>query len=393
MTAPSPHVILLPMQRYLSLRVQTALYISIFFLGLHYVFVYFTNSSIMTHFFNLSTADVLIIYGIASVLGVLVYLGLSNSRSTSPRTKGRIYTFTALEFICLATMYAVTALKIIPSAYVLPIYLTAFSIHHILTPYILFNLDKLFEDYTHVEDRGKGRGIYLTVWNTPFVVVPILLSTLATNTLPITYVVSFCLLIPFIILISSYIQDPADETEAIPMTNSATLEHVTITSRLKKFWADKLDRKSFIVQCTLHLYYGITGVMLPLYLHEYFGFEWNHIGLLLAAILTPFILMQIPFGKIGDRKHNEKQLLIWGIFITIIFTIAAVMVPPSLGLETSFILLLTTLFISRIGCSLIEISTETLFYKHVTERDEFALLMFRAGRLLPYAAGILFVFF
>lgn len=381
------------MQRYLSLRVQTALYISIFFLGLHYVFVYFTNSSIMTEFFSLTTYNVLAIYALASIFGVSVYLMLSRHHARSTRTKARIYIAVALEFFCLAIMYVVTALHIIPTEYTLPIYLIAFTLHHAITPYILFNLDKLFEDYTHIEDRGKGRGIYLTVWNTPFIVVPILLSTLATNTLPITYIISFCLLVPFLILISSYIQNPTDELETIVMKNSASLEEVTVPERLARFWADKLDRKSFIIQCVLHLYYGITGVMLPIYLHHYFGFEWSHIGILLAAILTPFVLIQIPFGKIEDARHNEKQLFFWGIVITVVFTIAAALVQPGMGLETSFILLLVTLFISRVGCSLIEISTETMFYRHVTERDEFALLMFRAGRLLPYAAGILFIFF
>lgn len=335
----------------------------------------------------------MVVYAMASLFGISVYGLLVKYHPRSTRTKARIYLATILELLCLAAMYTATTLQIVPAEYIYPLYICAFTLHHCVTPYILFNLDKLFEDYTHIEDRGKGRGIYLTVWNTPFVVVPILLSALATNTLPITYIISFFLLIPFIILISSYIQDPTDETEVIPMTNSATLEHISLWSRLVKFWSDPLDRKSFIVQCTLHLYYGVTGVMLPIYLHHYFGFEWDHIGLLLAAILTPFVLIQIPFGKIEDQKHNEKQLFIWGIIITIIFTIAAAVVPPSLGMQTSFILLLATLFISRVGCSLIEISTESMFYKHVTERDEFALLMFRAGRLLPYVAGIVFIFF
>jgi MFS family permease len=346
----------------------------------------------MTEFFHLTTYNVMAVYGLASIFGVCVYLMLSRYHAKATRTKERIYLATTLEFVCLAIMYTVTALNYIPTAYVLPLYLTAFAFHHAITPYILFNLDKLFEDYTHIEDRGKGRGIYLTVWNTPFVVVPIMLTTLTTSTLPITYVVSFCLLIPFLILISSYIQNPTDETE-IPMTNSATLEHVGVRQKLARFWADKLDRKAFITQSTLHLYYGVTGVMLPIYLYNRFGFEWDHIGMLLAAILIPFILVQIPFGRIEDRQHNEKQLFFWGVVITLIFTVAATFVSPDLGSGNAFLLLLSTLFISRIGCSLIEIATETLFYKHVTQRDEFALLMFRAGRLIPYALGSIFIFF
>lgn len=374
------------MQRYLSLRVQTALYLCVFFLGLHHVFVFFTNASIMKETLNLTTPHILSIYGASSIFGIVMYLILSRGSRKRTHTKGRIYTATYIEMLCLAVMYVVTATQVLPADIAVYVYIGIFILHHIITPYILFNLDKLFEDYTHIQDRGKGRGIYSTVWNTPFVVVPLLLSGLTTETLSITYAVAFCLLLPFLLFMYSYIQNPIDETD------EAGQGSIPLLVKIKNFWSDKLDRNSFITQSSLHLYYGATGILLPIYLHQYFNFEWNHIGILLAVMTTPFVLVQIPFGKLEDRTHNDKQIFIWGICIAICFTIGTLLVPYGLTLEISFILLTVLLFLSRVGCSMIEISSESMFYKHVTERDEFALLAFRAGRLVPYSLGILFLF-
>ncbi len=363
------------MQKYISIRIHTALYVSVFFLSLHYVFVYFANSSILSFIFNLSLPQVLVTYGAASLFSIVTYLWLS-SRKIS-KTKFNLYIFTLLEMVALLLMY-IGSRDVHTS-----LYLSAFAVHHLTTPYILYNLDILFESYTHVEDRGKGRGIYMTMWNTPFVIVPLLLSGLKTDELSVVYIVSFCILMPFIFFIYTYIQEPSVSDRDIPVKSKTTWE------RIVHFWSDPLDRKSFITQSLLHLYYAVTGVLLPIYLHEYFGFEWDKIGLLLAASLTPFIFFQIPFGSIEDKEHNEKKLFIWGVLIAICFTTLCALVQPG---AYDFILLGIFLFLSRVGCSLIEIATEGLFYKHVTERNEFALLTFRAGRLFPYILGLLAVF-
>jgi MFS family permease len=222
------------------------------------------------------------------------------------------------------------------------------------------------------------------MWNMPFIIVPLLLSSLKVDKLPIVYVISALLLLPFIFLIYTYIQEPEQPKgkEEIPSK--------TVLQRIMHFWSDQLNRKSFITQSLLHLYYAITGVFLPIYLYSYFGFDWDKIGLMLLISSTPFILFQIPFGKLEDKQHNEKKIFIWGIIITIAFTILGLLVKPNMPL--SFLLLALTLFLSKIGCSLIEIAMEGMFYKHVSERNAFALMSFRAGRLFPYVLGLLAVF-
>jgi nitrate/nitrite transporter NarK len=290
--------------------------------------------------------------------------------------KRNIYIAATIEIICLLSMYYFTQYQNVN------IFIGLFIIHQLLTPYIMFNLDTLFESYTHISERGRSRGIYLTAWNIPFVVVPILTSTLSVSELPIVYFISSLLLLPFLFLIFYHIKNP----EIFIDTSNNLIQ------KLKSFFKDKLDRKSFIVQSSLHLYYAFLAIMLPIYLHSVFLFDWNRIGLILAAMTSPFILTQIYFGKMEDRKHNEKSLFRIGILIAVFFIILVLMISPEARPETSFILFCVFLFLSHTGCSLIEISTEGMFYKHVTARDHTALLMFRMGRILPYTLGLLALF-
>lgn len=363
------------MEKYLSIRVQTALYISIFFISIHHVFVFIANSSNLRYVFNLKTSQILFVYSIAATFGVFVYLILLKNSLTN-NIKRNIYIATVLEILSLISMYYFT-IHINTQAFI-----GLFILHHILTPYIMFNLDALFETYTHISERGKSRGIYLTVWNIPFVIVPLIMSTLTIDKLPIVYMVSSILLLPFLYLIFYYIKNP----------NTINNKSQTLREMLDGFFDDNLDRKAFTTQLFLHLYYGATAIMLPIYLYTVFGFDWDKIGLILAAMTAPFVLIQIPFGNMEDKQHNEKGLFKIGLVLTVFFTIMILLISPETSKDISFLLFSLFLFLSHVGCSLIEISTEGMFYKHVTARDHTALLMFRMARILPYSLGILALF-
>ena len=368
------------MEKYLSIRANTALYVSIFFISLHHVFVYLTNSSILKYTFNLKISEILSIYGAASVFGIIIYL-FTIKFNSNKNIKRNIYIATIIEIICLIGMYYFSLNQNIH------IFISLFLIHHLLTPYILFNLDSLFEAYTHISDRGKSRGIYLTVWNTPFVIIPLITSVLSIEKLSVVYIASSSLLLPFLFLIFSYIKNPNySETDVENLG-------FKLRSKLKNFFEDKLDRNSFILQSILHLYYGFIAIVLPIYLHSIFEFSWNKISLILAIMTSAFVLILIPFGNIEDKKHNEKSIFRLGVTTTILFTFLLIFIKSNFDKETSFLLFAIFLFMSHVGCSLIEISMETSFYKHVTSRDDTALLMFRMARILPYSLGLLALLF
>ncbi len=370
------------MERYLSIRAQTALYISVFIISIHHVFVYLSNSSTLRFIFDLKITEVLSIYGVSSLLGISVYMFLLKNNLTKNIMRN-IYSAATLELFCLFFMYY---FSIHQNIY---IFMMLFMIHHMITPYILFNLDILFENFTHTGDRGKSRGIYLTVWNIPFIVVPLILSTLSVNNISIVYTVSAILLLPFMYLLYSYIKNP----DIINIDDAKNIDQKSVTNILYNFFKDKLDRRAFIIQSLSHLYYVILAVLLPIYLNKYFDFDWDKIGLIFAAMTIPFILIQIPMGNMEDKKHNEKTIFKIGISIVILFSILTLFINPNIGADLSFILLIIFLFMAHIGCSLIEISTESLFYKHVDAKNHNALLMFRATRILPYIFGLIALFF
>ncbi|MBC7767109.1 MFS transporter [Arenimonas sp.] len=369
------------MEKYLSIRVQTTLYISIFFISLHHVFIYLINSSTLKYVFGLKTSEVLSIYGIASLFGICTYMVVLK-RGITDNIKKHLYLATSIEIVCLTLMYYFSVYQ---NVY---IFIGLFLVHQLITPYIMFNLDSLFEAYTNIKDRGRCRGIYLTVWNIPFIIIPLIMSALSVNKLPIVYLISTALLFPFLYLVFRFIKNPSP----LDIDNIKS-KHETVYNMLKAFFQDVLDRKAFITQSLLHLYYGSLAILLPIYLHSVFLFDWNKIGLILAAMTAPFVLIQIPFGNMEDRNHNEKGLFKIGVFITFVFSALVLFVNPSWAENTSFLLLSLFLFLSHIGCSLIEISTESIFYKHVTERDHTALLMFRMARILPYSLGIIALLF
>jgi MFS family permease len=99
-------------------------------------------------------------------------------------------------------------------------------------------------------------------------------------------------------------------------------------------------------------------------------------------MLLPFILIEIPAGKIADRWIGEKELLLAGFIIMALST----MVIPFIG-TASFILWTTILFVTRIGASLVEIMTESYFFKHVKGDDANIISFFRMTRPLAYIAG------
>ena len=98
--------------------------------------------------------------------------------------------------------------------------------------------------------------------------------------------------------------------------------------------------------------------------------------------LLPFALLEYPVGKIADTVLGEKEFLIAGFLITGLFTLLI----PFIG-TTSFIFWAALLFFMRVGASLIEITTESYFFKHVDGSDNQSISLFRITRPAAYIFG------
>ena len=108
-------------------------------------------------------------------------------------------------------------------------------------------------------------------------------------------------------------------------------------------------------------------------------------------MLLPFILFQLPLGRLAD-KRGEKGILIGGLIIGGVATT----VLAFLGLQSA-IVWAVMLFFTRVGASTIEIMTESYFFKQVHDGDSSVIGAYRdmspfSFMVAPVLATILFLF-
>ena len=130
---------------------------------------------------------------------------------------------------------------------------------------------------------------------------------------------------------------------------------------------------------------------MPIYLNQYMHFNWTEIGSLFTIMLLPFVLFEIPAGWISDKHLGEQEIMVAGFLISS----CAVLVIPFL--PASFLPWAIVLFISRVGASLIEVTTESYFFKKVDNRRTDVISLFRVSRPLalviaPVIATVAFGF-
>ena len=95
-------------------------------------------------------------------------------------------------------------------------------------------------------------------------------------------------------------------------------------------------------------------------------------------MLLPFVLVDYPLGKMSD-KIGEKKMLIWGFFIASFFTL---LIPLISGKELWLWALI--LFGTRTGAGIIEIMSESYFFKIVNAENDSAISFFRNNYPLAY---------
>ncbi len=136
------------------------------------------------------------------------------------------------------------------------------------------------------------------------------------------------------------------------------------------------------IRFLLHFFYSWMVVFSPLYLHEVLGVSWSHIGIMFTIMLLPFALFEYPLGKIADKKIGEKEILVLG-FLIISISLAFFAFNPG----TSLVLLTLILFLTRTGASMVEIMSETYFFKKIDRADSELISIFRYTSPLAYLIG------
>jgi MFS family permease len=242
--------------------------------------------------------------------------------------------------------------------------LTAAFIIFLTTNTLVFYCFDIFIEHWSVKGSiGRARGLYLTTINFAWVLSPILTgSIIQTHGYKGMYLlagilgVSVLMLLPFFV---HHFKDPA----------YIKISLAKAWSRLKQ--SPNIMRIVFL-NFLLQFFFALMIVYTPIYLHEYMHFDWKHIGIIFTIMLSPFVLLGFPLGKIADTTGREKSFLVAGFLITAITTYYVGVLSSA-----SIILWAILLFLTRVGAATIETMSEIYFFKHVSEKDTDMLSIFR----------------
>ena len=238
---------------------------------------------------------------------------------------------------------------------------------------LIFNMDIFLEHFSQNNKTGSIRGLFLTAFNSSFIIGPFIAGLLITDTFDAgkVYLFNAIILIPVAIITRKYLRKFEDR------------EYTRGEARktISKVWKDRDLSRIFTSDLFLRIFYSWMVIYTPIHLHD-IGFTLSDIALIMSFALIPFLLLQIPLGRIADKWLGEKEILTLGFMIAGLATMSMTFFDSH-----SFWFWAIILFVTRIGASMIEVMNETYLFKKINDSDVGILSVFRSMRPLAYIVG------
>lgn len=344
-----------------------ALYIALLLLSLHWAVVLYINSSYLEQF--VSSRVVSILYTVGAFITIAGFLYASPLLSKIGNLRLSII-LTILEFAALLGM------AFIENVYVA---MTLFVLHQAIVPILLFNLDIFMEELIGEKEESTGgrRGLLLTIMSITAACASLGMGKLLGTGIPdftSVYVVSALILIPFLYILISEFKNFKDPL--YPRFN--------VGESIALFWKHRDIRNVFFAHFLLQLFFTWMVIYTPLYLSTVLGFDWVQIGRILFVGLFAYVLLEYAIGFIADEYIGEKEMMAFGFAILAISTSWFVFLD-----NTSVVVWMVAMFMTRVGASLVEVTTESYFFKHTHGKDTNLISLFRITRPLSYMFGAL----
>ncbi len=277
---------------------------------------------------------------------------------------GNYKTIFAFSLINLATLLG---LAFFNNTYLL---LVCFIITGISGVIVGLGLDIFIEHDSSNLTTGNIRGVYLTCVNLAWLISPFLTGLLVgVANYSKVFFVSAIIMIVVTLIISYNLKDFKDRE----------YKKFDFIKTLKEMWARIDVRCIMIVYFLLQFFFALMVIYTPIYLHFYIGFDWFTIGIIFTIMLLPFIFLEIPLGKLADQRFGEKEMLSIGFIIMAIF---ASIIPFIIGKD--FWIWALLLFVTRIGAAMVQVMSDTYFFKNIGERDANFISIYRMMAPLAY---------
>ncbi|MCI5108905.1 MAG: MFS transporter [Candidatus Pacebacteria bacterium] len=341
-----------------------SIFVSFLLLSFHAILVIYINSTFLEQFIPASRV------GLIFAAGSLLSIAILFIAPWLIKKIGMYYLTIAmllLEFFFVGTLAFTKVTTII---------LVFFILYRGVVASLFYFFDLFLESASKVESKtGRIRGLYLALANTVVIISPTLAGLLlGENHFERVYIVSALFVIPVLLIVirnfkneSANIESPLGVLKAVP-----------------HFVRNKNLRGVLFARTLLQFFYAWMVVYTPVYLYQHMGFDWKEIGFMFTIMLMPFALFQFPAGYLADKKYGEKEILIFGFIVMSLATIGFSLVDIP-----NFLLITIILFLTRVGASLVEIMTESYFFKKVDEDNSNIISIFRATGPIGYLVGLL----
>tara|TARA_B100000508_G_scaffold140999_1_gene144945 strand:+ start:2970 stop:3908 length:939 start_codon:yes stop_codon:yes gene_type:complete len=254
-----------------------------------------------------------------------------------------------------------------------------FLYHIVAVPLIVFNIDVFMEEQLDNNETATGsrRGLLLTLSSLIGAITPLASSLIidaSGGDFTSTYLVSASILLPVIFILVFYFRDFSDPEYS----------EIDLFSALRTFWENDNIRYVFIANFMLQMFFMMMVVYTPLYLTDYIGFSWAEFGIIMFFAQLAYVVLEYPIGIIADKYIGEKEMMGFGFLIIAIATSWMSFITVTGVLVWSLVM-----FMTRVGAALVEVTTESYFFKQTKSSDAQVISFFRITRPLAYLAGAL----
>ncbi len=336
-----------------------AIFVANFFFSIHFAATLYINSSFLGHFFSPPTVGWLYVFG---ALGNIIFL--LNSERLLSRLGGRGF----LAFFTVITLLSTIGAALAKTPVVA---IVSFLVYASVSMMIYYALDVLLEEVSDNKTTGKTRGMYLTITNSALLGGPILVAlTENKNNFSDLYITAAFFLLPIIVLMmfSLKIKRGSERYLPVPLPFNT--------------WNKLPNIKNVTVaRMVLEFFFAIMVIFLPIYLNQNIGFTWREIGIIFTVMLLPFVLFEWPVGELADRRYGEKEIMSFGF----LFILLTSLLMPFLG--SHLVVWGIVLFVSRIGASFVEITTDSYFFKQVGPHHVGLISIYRLSRPVGLILG------
>ena len=246
-------------------------------------------------------------------------------------------------------------------------------LHLIFSALLGFIINIFIEEFSDNENKGRIRGVFLTLFNTGILISPLIAGQILNVTkynFKIVYLISAVFLIPMILLIREYYKNISDPV----------FRKINILGSIKSILKNKDVSGIMLAMLLLESFYSLMIIYMPIYIITYTNLNLSeYVGVILPFALIPFVLIPYETGILADQKIGEKELLFSGFFILILSIIIIFNSTNSNLVFWSLVLAL-----SRVGASLIETMVFTYFFKKVKTTEISTITIFSNLRTISY---------